>query len=214
MKKSIPLIMIILLVFGVLAFSYISPNRKAPDSTTSTYDASIPDIEEAKDIMDAVERSYDVEMDAVRSLDTSQLPTVFINDPRFNVDPYTLEVVRQLSNRPTLESAGWLDYKTAYYSWQFGSILTVETLKEKAKAENRQLTDEEKKSLVDPQGRTAPARSLGPSKKIHLKFMSLNMENDVATVVLNDGTYTAELTLVLVGGNWYIAGWKGISINF
>jgi hypothetical protein len=47
-----------------------------------------------------------------------------------------------------------------------------------------------------------------------LTFISLDIKDDVATVLLNDGTYTAELTLILVDGNWYIAGFKGISINF
>ena len=72
----------------------------------------------------------------------------------------------------------------------------------------------EKASLIDPQGRTAPARSLGSTRKLALTFMSVDVNDDIATVVLKDGTYTAELTLVFVDGKWYIAGFKGISLNF
>jgi hypothetical protein len=214
MKKIILLIASTLLVFGALGLSYTSSDAKIYEVAVNTYSSSIPDTTVAKDIIKTVERSYEIEAEAARSFDISQFPAVFINDPRFNLDPYTLDVVRQLSNRPDLESAGWLDYKIAYYSWRFDSILNAEKLKEKTKVENRELTNEEKKSLVDPQGRTAPARSLGSSKKMPLTFISLDIKDDVATVLLNDGTYTAELTLILVDGNWYIAGFKGISINF
>lgn len=43
--------------------------------------------------------------------------------------------------------------------------------------------------------------------------MSVDVSEDVATVILDDGTYTAELTLVLVDEKWYIAGFKGMSVN-
>jgi hypothetical protein len=214
MKKKIFSIMVLLLILVLVGFSYKSSDAKSSDEIVSTYSSDIPNTKTAKDIVKVIEKSYQVEAEAANNFDVSQFPTVFINDSRFPVDPYTLNAVRQLSNQPDLASAGWLDYKTAYYSWRFSSILNAESVKEKAKAGNRPLTEEEKKSLVDPQGRTAPARSVGSSKRLPLTFISMNIKNDVATVVLNDGTYTAELTLVLVDGNWYIAGFRGITLNF
>jgi len=43
--------------------------------------------------------------------------------------------------------------------------------------------------------------------------MSIEINKGVAIVILDDGTYKAELTLVFVDGSWYIARFKGISLN-
>ncbi len=213
MKKYILLITSMILVFGVFGFSDRVTDMEKPEPNANIIGADIPDTKEAKDIMKAIEKAYDVEIKAARSFDLSKFSTVFINDPRFNVDPYTLDVVREMTNRPDLESAGWLDYKMAYYSWRSEAILNAETIKAKAKAENRDLTEEEINSLVDSHGRSAPSRSFGSPKKPNLTFISMDVKDDIALVVLDDGTYTAELTLVLVDGEWYIAAFNGISVN-
>jgi hypothetical protein len=213
MKKYLPLL-IALLILVILGFSNSLADAKVPASPPSIIATSIPDTKEAKEIIKTIEKAYDIEAEAANKFDISKFPTVFIDDPRFNVDPHTLEVVRQLTNQPELESAGWLDYKVAYYSWRIDATLHAEAVKEKAKAEKRQLTEEEKKSFIDPWGRTAPGRALSSMRKIPLTFMSVDVNDDIAIVKLNDGTYTAELTLVLVENKWYIAGFKGISLNF
>lgn len=213
MKKYLmPFSALLILVILGLSISLVAAKVNAsPPSIIST---NIPDTKEAKEIMKTIEKAYDIETEAANKFDINKFPTVFINDPRFNVDPSTLEVVRQLTSQPELESAGWLDYKAAYYSWRIASTLHAEAVKEKAKAEKRQLTEEEKKSLIDPWGRTAPRRALSSTRKIPLTFLSVDVHNDVAIVKLNDGTYTAELTLVLVENHWYVAAFKGISLNF
>ncbi len=212
MKKYLWLL-IALLIIIILGFSISLAAAKVNASPSSIISASIPDTKEAKEIMKTIESAYDIEAEAANKFDISKFPTVFINDSRFNVDPYTLDVVRQLTNQPELESAGWLDYKVAYYSWRIDTTLHAEAVKEKAKAENRQLTEEEKKSLTDAWGRTAPGRALSSTRKIPLTFISLDVKDDIAIVKLNDGTYTAELTLVLIENKWYIAAFKGISLN-
>ncbi len=212
MKKHL-LIVSALLVIVIWGFSVSLAGGKAPVSPPSIVSTSILDTKETKEIMKTIERAYDIETEAANKFDISKFPTVFINDPRFNVDPATLEVVRQLTNHPELESAGWLDYKVAYYSWRINATLKEEALKERAKAEKRQLTNDEIKSLSDPWGRTAPGRALSSTRRIPLTFVSIDVKDDLAVVVLNDGTYTAELALVLVKGKWYIASFKGISLN-
>jgi hypothetical protein len=213
MKKYIYLIAGVLLIVAILGFSVNAAYMKAPASPASIISTSIHATKETKEIVKTIEKAYDIEAEAAYKFDISKFPTVFINDPRFNVDTYTLDVVRQLTNQPKLESAGWLDYKEAYYSWRINATLKEEALKEKAKAEKRQLTEKEKESLSDPWGRTAPARAQSSTRRIPLKFVSIDVKDDIAVVVINDGPYTAELTLVLVKGKWYIAAWKGISIN-
>ncbi len=206
MKKKLFSILSGLLIFSALSFS-------DGISKQSTSTNNIPDAKETKEVMKTVERAYDIEAEAAYTSDLTKFPTVFINDPRFNVSPETLQTIRELTQNPSLESAGWLDYKMAYYSWTSAAILHAEKLKEKAKAENRGLTDEEKASLIDPQGRTAPARSERSTRKNPVMFLSVEIDEDIATVVLDDGPMTVQLTLVLVDKQWYIAGYKGLAFH-
>jgi len=208
MKKKLLLVINTLLVLGMLGFSSSSPGITQPESTYM-----IPDTPEAKEIMQIIERAYDIEVEAAYTFNIRKFPTVFINDPRFPVSPGTLETIKQLTNDPSLQSAGWLDYKEAFYSWRIEATLHAEAVKEKAKQENRALSKEERDSLMDPHGRSAPARAHGPTRTTSLTFMSIEINEDVAIVILDDGTYKAELTLVFVDGSWYIAGFKGISLN-
>ena len=67
-----------------------------------------------------------------------------------------------------------------------------------------------KKSLIDKNGRTAPARSQSPTRSLPLNILSVNINNDIASVVLNDGPWTLERYLVLVDKKWYVAGIKGL----
>jgi hypothetical protein len=154
-----------------------------------------------------------LKVEAAYTFDLTKFSTVFINDPRFPVSPGTLKTIRELTQNPSLESAGWLDYKMAYYGWRSNAILHAEKVNEKAKTENRNLTKEEKQSLVDSQGRTAPARSESSIRATSLTFISVKINENAATVVLDDGPRTVQLTLVLVDKNWYIAGSKTISVH-
>ena len=163
--------------------------------------------------MRTVDKAYDIEAEAAYTFDLKKFPTVFINDPRFPVSPGTLETIRQLTNDPSLESAGWLDYKIAYYSWSSGAIFKGEELKKKAKSENRSLTEEEKQSLTDPQGRTAPARPEGSIRKSPVMFISMDINDDIAIVIVDDGPMTVRLTLVSVDKQWYITAYKGLSVH-
>ncbi len=198
----------VLLILGILGFSIRSPRIRQ-----SELRHNIPDTLEAKEVMKTIERAYDIEVEAAYTFDLSKFPTVFINDPRFPVSQGTLETIRQLTNNPSLESAGWLDYKMAYYSWTKDAILHSEAVYEKAKKENRELTANEKKSLIDSKGRMAPARSESPKKKIDVSFFSVETNKDIAIAIIDDGPRTLQLTLVLVDKQWYIAAYKGLAVH-
>lgn len=202
MKNSALLLLSIFIIVSILGFS------------NNPYEQSaILNTREAKEIMRTIEKAYDIEAEATYSFNFEKFSDVFVNDPRFPLDPYTLEAVRELSNNSTLESAGWLDYKIALYSWRRDATLHAEAIYEKAKKEKRELTNDEKRSLVDSNGRSAPARSRSPKRNIQIIFISMQINDDIAIVVIDDGPYVAELTLVLLDGKWYIASFKGISVN-
>lgn len=207
-NRSILTILSLIILLGV-TFYAIFPKS---DFNVKAIEA-IPDTPEARKIMKTIEKAYAIEAEAAYKLKIEKFDTVFINDPRFPLDEWTLQTVRELTSNPSLESAGWLDYKMAMYSWRIEATIKKEKIEEKAKSENRGLTKEEKLSLIDENGRIAPSRSQSQTKIKPIIFISIEIHNDVATVVLDDGTYIAELYLVLVDGKWYIAGFQGISIK-
>lgn len=209
MNKKTAVILVALAVFIWLGFKY-APTLRTYFLLTYRH---IPNTPEAQQIMDTIQSAYDIEVEAAYTFDLSKFPTVFINDPRFPLHPAVLETVRELTNNPTLKTAGWLDYKMAYRSWTRDSILHTEDVFAKAKAENRELTQEERESLTDSYGRTAPARTEKPTRNYSVKFISMKINKDIAFVIVNDGPTTSELTLVLVDGQWYIAGLRGISVH-
>ena len=210
MKKNLLLTISIfaILTFGISGFSKSSINFGYPVTAEK-----MPDTLEAKEVIQAAERAYDTEAEAAYTFDTTKFSDVFINDPRFPVSASTLETVRELTNNLSLESAGYLDYKIAYYSWIINATTHAEKIKEKAKAENRALTEEERKSLIDNNGRIAPARSQSPTRSLPLNILSVKINNDIATVVLDDGPWTLEMYLVLVDKKWYVAGVKALAFH-
>jgi len=203
MKKSLLLILAALLIISAFIFVSGQSNLKQPMPTPGT---SIPDTNEAKEIMRTIERAYDIQAEAAQSFDLKKFPTVFINDPRFSVSSSRLKMIKEVTNNPSLETAGYLDYKMAYSTWRNEGILRREALQKKAKAENRDLTREESLSLLDSKGRMVPARVNGPIKTHPLEFISITINDDTATTILDDGVAAFEMNLVLVDGKWYIAG--------
>lgn len=202
--KSIILLIIMFIALGILGFSM-------------RLFANLPGIEgkdEEKRIIKTVERAYAIDAEAMYTFELSEFPTVYINDPRYPVSAGMLKTIQELTNNPLLETAGYLDYKMAYYTWRRDATLHEEAVYAKAKAENRELTDEEKRSLVDSEGRRAPPRARDAERDVALLFISVEIQDDVALVVLDDGPATLELTLVLVDGDWYIAAIRGILTHY
>src|SRR5262245_59338385 len=143
MKRNILLGVLTILAFGLLGFS--EPSTNFSHSMTAE---KISDTPETKEVIEAIERSYDIEAEAAYAFDITKFSDVFVNDPRFPVSAGTLKTVRELTNNPSLESAGYLDYKIAFYSWRINATIHAEEIKQKAKTENRALTEEERKSLI------------------------------------------------------------------
>ncbi len=170
--------------------------------------AGLPDTADSRQIQATIRRANLIEEDASRTFDTSQFATVYINDPRGGkLHEAYLSLVRDYLGKDGA-SAGWLDYKLAYYTFWKTGALRLEKLTAKAKNEGRDLTVEESRSLFDKAGR--PAAGRGPEGlNIEVEFDSIAIYGDVA-VARYHGTGTFwETTLVQVGGKWYIAGQTG-----
>jgi hypothetical protein len=183
------------------------------NSPLTTSASVTPVTPESKEIMQRIETAYDIEAEAAYSFDLADFPSMYINDPRYEVNLQSLEFVRDITHNPTLKSAGYLDYKTAYFTWWKEGTERFDALQDKAKSENREVTQDEIKSLIDSKWQMPPARAKTPIREISLRFISISIENDIATVYLHDGTRTVVMVLILVDKQWYIAGLRGITLN-
>jgi hypothetical protein len=166
----------------------------------SVFSEEVPNTHEAQEIIKTVQKSEEIYMRALITSDPSEFPTVFINDPRFPVSPGTLETIKRLSNQPSLQSAGWLDYKLAYFSFQ---------IKEGSFVAAAYLHTPEASQTASPEFVWCDFSSSRPE----LNILSMKIDNDITTVKIHEGATVYELTLVLIDNHWFIASYYGISVS-
>jgi len=174
--------------------------------------SNIPDTPELKAIMQTVENAYDVEAKASYSFDLSKFSSVFVNESRYRLNLDALEFVKTFVGNPSLEVSGYLDYKIAYYNWWKEGLSRYNDIREKAIAENRNMTKDELNAFLASKWGKIPGRIKDPGRRFKIRFVSINIDKDIATVIFNAGQKTFDLYLVLINGQWYIAGNKEISI--
>lgn len=208
MKKVLAIATMLVLAFGVFGFDSVSPFKQSDERTRY-----IPDTPDAREIQQTIEKAYAIEEAAARTFDTIEFAMVFINDPRGGaLDNSTLQFVNEVF-RTNRASAGYLDYKLAYYKWWETGARKIEALESQARAEGRPLTPDELSSLVDSSGRIAMSRAQGPIPEIWLDFYSISIDGDVAVTIFDDGPRTNRMTLVKVNGRWYIAGNEILAVH-
>jgi len=174
-----------------------------PVETETTSDAEL--------ITQTLVKACEVRTNAAATFDVSEFPKVFVNDPRFPVSPKILQFIRDVTDNPSLEEAGYLDHMLTYYTWWRDGALRLEAIWDKMKAEGRdEMTAEERASLTDSSGRMAgPRAHLEDWANIDCTpgILSMDIDGDVATVIVDDASTTSEMHLVKSqDGQWYIAG--------
>lgn len=205
-KILLPGAFILIIVAAIFSFGLFKHSEKAQEG--------IPQTQDARDIQEVIQKSYDLEGMAGRTFDTSSFKDVFINDPRFELDPSTVKFITDVTNEPIKDKYGYLDYKLAYFNWWKEGALKIERYRAKAKEEGRQsLTEEETKSLMDENGRAAAPRLQGDFEPNVLYFFTIDVHDDIATATFDDGPRTVKMTLVKVKDKWLIAGATILSIH-
>jgi len=184
-----------------------------PETTKASL--GVPDTAEARQIQETIRRAYEIEAIAARAFDTSQFASVFTNDLVAKLEPSTIEFIREVAKdvSKTDSELGYLDYKLAYYTWWKEGAEKFETLQAVAEKEKRELTQEEKQSLIDTSGRIAPPRAQGEVSVPESKFESIEIKENIALAVYDDGPRTIEMTLVKKDGQWYLAGGKLLNLH-
>lgn len=215
---------IIAMLIALMAITIAAVVFTKPETTKASL--GVPDTAEAKQIQETIRRAYEIEAIAARTFDTSQFASVFTNDPVVRLEPSTIEFIREVAKdvsktdskleyltSRTDDRLGYLDYKLAYYIWWKVGAEKIETLQAVAEEEKRELTQEEKQSLIDTSGRIAPPRAQGEASVPELKFESIEIKGNMALAVYDDGPRTIEMTLVKKGGQWYLAGGKLLNLH-
>ncbi len=174
----------------------------------------IPQTDEAKLLQETIKKSYTIEAEAARTFDLTAFPSIFVNDQLGgDLSLSTVDFIRSVTGDYSSRNFGYLDYKIAYYTWWKSGALKFEALQTKALQENRNLTEEEIKSLIDEKGRVAMPRSQDIRTSVELQFVSIEVEEDEATVIFDDGLRTNQMVLVKINYQWYIAGNKFLSLH-
>lgn len=176
------------------------------DSKLSKVD--VPDTPEALEIIHQVNTALEIEFECI--FDYSRLSSVYVNDLRYPVDDEKLEFIRIVTDNPFLASAGYLDYKTAYYPWWLEGKRQWEEIYSKAQAENRDVSEEERNAFLLSKWGEYPGGACNPVGKIEAIIVSILIEDDIATVVYGIGSRAKEATLALIDGYWLIAQEKDI----
>jgi hypothetical protein len=165
-------------------------------------------------IQAVIKQSYILEAAAGKTFDISSFNQVFINDPRGgDLSSSTIDFVNSVFQYEIEGDLGYLDYKKAYYTWWKNGAIKYESLQQNAENENRILTTAELLSLVDEDGRIPLQRLQGDISLPELVFISIEIHDDLAFVVFDDGPRTNKMTLVKIENDWFIAGNKFLSIH-
>ncbi|MBI3150630.1 MAG: hypothetical protein HYZ21_00710 [Chloroflexi bacterium] len=154
-------------------------------------------------IMNQLEITTTVEIGC--SFDFSIFPSIYINDPRYEVDEEKIKFIRMATENPSLETAGYLDYKNAYHSWWLEGKRQWEELYAKARAENREISEEEQNEFNASKWGAYRGGWCSPKASSKLRFVSITFNEDMASVVLGVNDNIREVNLVLVNGQWMIA---------
>jgi len=196
-----------LAVLSISIFALNKHNRAEANS-------DILDTEEAKQIQEVIAKSYEIEAIAANTFDTSLFSSVFVNDPRGgSLSESTNEFIKSVTTNNASENLGYLDYKLAYYNWWKQGALKFEQLQTKATQEGRSITKDELKTLIDEHGRLAIPRSQISSQDQTLKFLSLSINGEIASVIFDDGPRTNKMIVVKIKDKWYIAGNMILSVH-
>jgi hypothetical protein len=174
----------------------------------------VPDSPEAKKIEAVLERAYEVIGAASRTFDVSKFSTVFVDTSDFDVTPLQEQSVAEILGGSTTGPVGYLTAMRAkYVSLGQGAKLLREAL-DKAKAENRKLTEQDFLDLAEQNHGRMPSLGSAFTARTSLTYKSIEIAGDRAVVRYDDGAALQEAVVVRIGERWYVAGIKPLWVHF
>lgn len=176
--------------------------------------ADIPDTPEAHGIMATIEHAYKLLDAPVELLNFDEFDRVFIDHPDYLKEisaERRIALQEQITEQLGAAAAQNFGYRTSMKSKRVADknrIAQVRLVMEKAKAENREPTQEELDEIAKQNHGTIPALSdlsAPPFKRI-LQYFSLKIDGDTALAVYDEGVTGRTAILKRIDGQWWIAG--------
>jgi len=179
-----------LFVAGITSLALANHRRAAAT-------AGVPDNEDSRLIQETIYRSFELQHQAVLTMDTSAFSTVFVNDPRGGpLLPTQIQHMQEVTGELAKTDFGYLDFQVEFF--------TVRPAPEEAEL------------ALDSDGGVAVLRPTPPGVNVlrsappELRFISIVIEGDRAVATLDTGSSLREMVLVRLDGKWFIAGSKVI----
>lgn len=176
--------------------------------------ADIPDTSEAHEIIATIERAYALLDTPVELLNFDEFDAVFIDHPDYlkeiSEDRRTA-LQEQITEQLGAEAAQTFGYRTSMKSKRIADrnrIIEVRAMMDRAKAENRELTQEELNEIAKNNHGTIPALSdlSAPPFVRKLEYFSLKIDGDTARAIYDEGVTGRTAILKQIDGKWYVAG--------
>lgn len=188
-----------------------SPTARANASLTST-----PASQDAAAITDLIIRSYAARTQALKTLDTSQLPSVFTDDPTAPLSSDKADFVSKVRTQygnavQALGGNGWLTYSTAEVLDRQKSLEALNRVQAAAKAQGRPLTTDELRTAVGANGEIPPPAIIDHPQKVNLT--KVGIVGNRADVEYDDGAITYSATVIKTPNGWRIAGEKIVNYH-
>jgi len=176
----------------------------------------IPTTPESQAITSTLTRLYELLDTPITKLDVTQFAEVLLDSEHYQFTDRQDEVLEHTANSTLSQQIGYLTAMQTKYT----KLKVIEkqrlALEQKARAENRQITDTEWEELAgNNHGSAAPYIYYSDTnQKTELLFHSITIEGDRAVVQYDDEAALQEAVLTFVDGNWLIVNIRAIWVHF
>ncbi|MCB0145089.1 MAG: hypothetical protein KDE50_34730, partial [Caldilineaceae bacterium] len=204
-KNTLPIVLGLLILFGFLAASNIR--------LQASY---IPNNQESKDVMTVLNRFYEITGAPIETFEPNQLAEVLLDTSDFNLTDGWRTYLSTILDEEVVNRAGFLTaMQTKWTHLQQGDALARAAMA-KAEAEKREVTQDEWDELTEQNhGMLPPGLYRGePGYTTELKFESVNIEDEQAIVLYDDGAALYKAILRLVNKQWFIVDVTPIDVHF
>jgi hypothetical protein len=211
MKKKVSLIIFISIVLVGLIMSFLSANASNA-------------AQDKQDVQAALEKFYSVLNDVTSTYDVAKFSDILLDTGDCRPDEETRQFIEQTMGKDAAANAGYLTAMQAKYIARGKATKLLENATEKAKAENRELTQDEKQQVMDANGGIFPPTTIKPSstispdsslsKKKALNFMSIEVIGDWGKIKYDTSQALQEATLARKNGRWFVACIKPIQVHY
>lgn len=179
--------------------------------------------QDKQDIQSAIEKFYSILSEVASTYDVEKFADILLDTGDCQPEDETRKFIEQTMGKNAAMNAGYLTAMQAKYIARGNAYALLETAQEKAKSENRELTQEEKKQILDANGGVFPPVSVKSStnsafsstpttKKINI--VNVEIKGDWGKVTYDTSQALQEAILIRKNGFWFVTCIKPIQVHY